>query len=99
MLPFLLRKTEVQQHTTITTAGNDDTKLNEVSNFNTMKTAAANKEVENMSYDELNVYTEGEFNPLRLIDTLYNMNMEEEDDEILLIQSAGRLWYKISKNQ
>lgn len=52
-----------------------------------------------MSYDELNVYTEGEFNPLRLIDTLYNMNMEEEDDEISLIQSAGRLWYKISDNQ
>ena len=71
---------------------NDDTKLNEVSNFITQKIAAANKEVENTNYDELNVYAEeGEFDPLGSLGSLYNMNMEDEDDETISLQSFSHL--------
>ena len=94
--------TETQRHiaaaTTTTaapavvTASNDDTKLNEVSHFITQKITAANKEIENINYDELKVYAdEGDFDPLGSLGSLYNMNMEEDDDETISLQSFSHL--------
>ena len=66
--------------------------MNEVSDFITQKIVAANKEVENINYDELNVYAEeGEFDPLGSLGSLYNMNMEDEDDETISLQSFSHL--------
>ena len=81
---------ETQQHATAATT-NDDAKLNEVSNFITQKITAANKEVENTNYDELRVYAEeGDFDPLGSIGSLYDMNMED-DDETISLQSFSHL--------
>ena len=90
--------TETQQHTAVATAApaivtaNDDTKLNEVSHYITQKLTAANAEIENMSYDELKIYAdEGDFDPLGSLGSLYNMNMEEDDDETISLQSFSHL--------
>ena len=94
--------TEAQQNmntaaaTPITTAAaagtiNDNTKLDEVNNFIKHKIAAVNKEVENTNYDELKVFAdEGEFDPLGSIGSLYDMNMDQ-DDETISLQSFSHL--------
>lgn len=89
---------ETQQHTAAATAipavvtANDDTKLNEVSHYITQKLATANAEIENINYDELKVYAdEGDFDPLGSLGSLYNMNMEEDDDETISLQSFSHL--------
>lgn len=82
---------ETQQHATAAATTNDDAKLNEVSNFITQKITAANEDVENTNYDELRVYAEeGDFDPLGSIGSLYNMNMED-DDETISLQSFSHL--------
>ena len=90
--------TETQRHTAAATAApvvvaeNDDTKLNEVSHYIAQKLAAANAEIENMNYDEVRVYAdEGDFDPLGSLGSLYNMNMEEDDDETISLQSFSHL--------
>ena len=45
--------------------------------------------MENTNYDKLNVYTE-DFDPLGSIG-LYNMNMEDESDETISLQSFSHL--------
>lgn len=93
---FANKNTETQQQATaaptINTA-NDDTNLNEFNNFITQKITAANKEIENVNYDELKVYSndEGDFDPLGSLGSLYNMNMEDDDDETISLQSFSRL--------
>ena len=45
-----------------------------------------------MSYDELKIYAdEGDFDPLGSLGSLYNMNMEEDDDETISLQSFSHL--------
>ena len=71
---------------------NEDAKLNEFNNFITQKIAAANEEIENTNYDEIKVYSdEGDFDPLGSLGSLYNMNMEDNDDETLSLQSFSHL--------
>ena len=71
---------------------NEDAKLNEFNNFITQKIAAADKEIENMNYDEIKVYSDEEdFDPLESLGSLYNMNMEDNDDETISLQSFSHL--------